>query len=295
MLELFNQTGHLLNSSSVTLYSITFVLGLMIGSFLNVVIYRLPVMMENDWRRQCDELSGKQPAETDTKHFNLIVPRSCCRDCGVLIKAWQNIPVLSYLILKGRCSNCGSRISLQYPLVELISGILSCWVVIYFGFSYAALAALILTWALIALSVIDLKETLLPDDITLPLLWLGLLINLNGLFVPVSDAIIGAAAGYLILWSVYWLFKLLTGKEGMGYGDFKLLAMLGAWLGWQALPAVILLSSLVGALVGISMVLFVGHDRRIPIPFGPYLAAAGWIYLLYGEAITNAYIQWLAY
>lgn len=277
------------------LYTFAFVLGLIIGSFLNVVAYRLPIMMENAWREQCDELSGKNPADSGKERFNLVVPRSRCRDCGKLITAWQNIPVLSYLLLKGRCINCGSRISLQYPLVELISGVLSCWVVVHFGFSYSALAALLLTWALIALSVIDLQQTLLPDDITLPFLWLGLVLSLSGLFTAPADAIAGAAAGYLLLWSVYWLFKLITGKEGMGYGDFKLLAMLGTWLGWQALPAIILLSSLVGALVGISLIMFVGHDRRIPIPFGPYLAAAGWIYLLYGNSISSAYIQWLSY
>ncbi|MBN1378453.1 MAG: prepilin peptidase [Gammaproteobacteria bacterium] len=279
----------------VVLYFFAFLLGLIVGSFLNVVIFRLPMMMENTWREQCDELSGRDSTEEPKEHFNLIVPRSRCRECGKLIKAWQNIPIISYLILKGRCSSCGSKISLQYPLVELIAGALSCWVVVHFGLSYSTLAALFLTWALIALSVIDLKHTLLPDDITLPFLWLGLILSMTGMTVEPTEAIVGATAGYLILWSVYWLFKLITGKEGMGYGDFKLLAMLGAWMGWQALPAIILLSSVVGTLVGISLVVFVGHDRRIPIPFGPYLAAAGWIYLLYGKMITGAYLQWLSY
>jgi leader peptidase (prepilin peptidase)/N-methyltransferase len=270
-------------------------LGLMVGRFPNVVIYRLPAMMERDWRAQCAELEGREPLAEAARRFNLVVPRSRCGHCGAPIKAWQNIPVLSYLWLKGRCAACGTAISPQYPIVELVSGVLSVWVVVHFGLTGAGLAALILTWALIALSVIDLKTTLLPDDITLPLLWLGLLINTGGLFAAGAvDAIVGAAAGYAALWSVYWLFKLATGKEGMGYGDFKLLAMLGAWMGWQALPAIILISSLVGAVVGISLILFAGHKRQIPIPFGPYLAAAGWIQLLYGDAIIAAYLNWLS-
>lgn len=292
--NLENELVTIIHAYPNLVYSAAFLLGLILGSFLNVVIYRLPIMMENRWREQCDELSGKEPQDTEKERFDLIVPRSRCKECGVMIRAWQNIPIVSYVLLRGRCANCGNRISIQYPLIELTTGILSCCVVIHFGFSYGALAALSLTWALIALSAIDFKHCYLPDDITLPFLWLGLLLSLPGLFTSPSNSITGAAAGYLILWLVYWLFKKITGKEGMGYGDFKLLAMLGAWMGWQALPAIILLSSLVGAVVGISLVLFVGHDRRVPIPFGPYLAAAGWIYLLYGESITGAYLRWIS-
>jgi leader peptidase (prepilin peptidase)/N-methyltransferase len=274
-------------------YTSSLLLGLIVGSFLNVVIYRLPVMMERDWREQCEELCGKETPESPKEKFNLVVPRSRCGSCDRMIKAWQNIPVISYLLLKGRCSACGAKISLQYPVVELITGLLSVWVVVHFGFAWTALAALLLTWALIALSVIDFRETLLPDDITLPFLWLGLLCSLGSLFVTPVDAIIGAAAGYLSLWAVYWVFKLITGKEGMGYGDFKLLAMLGAWMGWQALPAIVILSSFIGAVVGLSLIVFTGRDRQIPIPFGPYLAVAGWIYLLYGSAINNWYLNWM--
>ncbi len=276
------------------LAGVVFLFGLLIGSFLNVVIYRLPVMMENSWREQCAELDERDTTTDTSQKFNLITPRSRCRKCNSLIYAWQNIPVFSYLFLKGKCANCSAPISIQYPLIELLTAALSVIVVAKFGLTLPALAALCLTWALIALSVIDLKHTLLPDDITLPFLWLGLILSLSDHFIPTSDAIIGAAAGYLILWSVYWAFKLITGKEGMGYGDFKLLAVLGAWMGWQSLPGIILLSSLVGAIVGIAMIMFAGHDRRVPIPFGPYLAIAGWIYLLYGNEISSAYLNLLA-
>ncbi len=276
------------------LYTSTFILGLIIGSFLNVVIYRLPIMIESDWREQCAELNENESAVATKTRFNLVTPRSRCSNCGTMIKSWHNIPVFSFLFLKGKCTFCDAPISIQYPLVELLTAMLSLIVVVKFGFTVPGFAALCLTWSLIALSVIDLKHTLLPDNITLPLLWFGLLLSLSGQFVSATEAIIGAIAGYLILWSVYWIFKLVTGKEGMGYGDFKLLAMLGAWMGWEALPGIILLSSLVGALVGISMIAFAGHDRRIPIPFGPYLAAAGWIYLLYGQEISNAYLNLLA-
>ncbi len=270
------------------LYACSFALGLIIGSFLNVVIYRLPVMMQREWQAQCDELNGKEPAAPQEK-FNLLTPRSRCGECNHLIRAWENIPVISYLLLKGRCANCNTKISPQYPIIELLTGIFSVCTVAYFGFTWQAGAALLLTWSLIALSVIDIKHTLLPDDITLPFLWLGLLLTITGLFTNPVDAIIGAVVGYMALWSVFHLFKLITGKEGMGYGDFKLLAMLGAWLGWQALPLVIILSSFVGAAVGISLIVFAGRDRQIPIPFGPYLATAGWIYLLYGQTIMAAY------
>jgi len=272
-------------------------IGLCVGSFLNVVIYRLPVMMNLAWREQCDELLAAEQPQSATpqakpkteEKFNLMVPRSRCPACGHLITAMENIPVLSYLWLKGRCSNCRAPISKRYPLIELGTAVISIVVAAHFGFGWSCLAALMLTWSLIALSVIDFDHHLLPDDITLSFMWLGLLLSLTGLFSDTSSSIIGAIAGYLALWSVYWAFKLLTGKEGMGYGDFKLLAMLGAWMGWQALPGIILLSSFVGAVIGISLIIFQGRDKNIPIPFGPYLAIAGWIYLLWGDHITHLY------
>ena len=279
-MEILESTLRLLQSSPLWLFSLTTILGLLVGSFLNVVIYRLPIILERDWKQQCAELNG-QSIDDNTQTYNLVVPRSRCRNCQQLIKAWQNIPILSYLLLKGRCPNCGTKISLQYPLVESLTAVISIWAVIEFGFSWKTGAALLFSWSLIALSIIDLQKTLLPDNITLPFLWLGLLINTTGLFAKPVDAIVGAAAGYLTLWSVYWIFKKITGKEGMGYGDFKLLAMLGAWFGWQALPLLILLSSAAGAVIGISLILFAGHKRQIPIPFGPYLAIAGWVYLLF--------------
>jgi leader peptidase (prepilin peptidase)/N-methyltransferase len=268
-------------------------IGLSIGSFLNVVIHRLPRMMERQWHRDCEELKGLTPTESSEPDvYTLSRPASHCPKCQHKIRPWENIPVLSWLLLKGRCSNCQSPISVRYPIVEAVTGSLSLWVALHFGFSWITLAALFLTWSLIALSMIDFDVQLLPDNITLPFLWLGLLINLGGLFTDPHSAIIGAAAGYLALWSVYQLFKRLTGKEGMGYGDFKLLAMLGAWLGWQYLPQIIMLSALVGAVVGILLILLRGRDRNIPIPFGPYLAAAGWISLMWGEQINQAYLQW---
>ncbi|MDZ4261320.1 MAG: prepilin peptidase, partial [Pseudomonadota bacterium] len=266
------------------------VLGLIVGSFLNVVIHRLPQMMQRDWRMQCRELLALPDESAETPRFNLVVPRSRCPYCGHAITALENIPVLSYAVLGGKCSACGTHISLRYPAVELLTAVLSLAVAAHFGFGWVSAAALLLTWALIALTFIDFDHQLLPDSITLPLLWGGLLLSLGDVFVDSHAAIIGAAAGYLSLWSVYWLFKLLTGKEGMGQGDFKLLAVFGAWLGWQALPLIILLSSLVGAVVGISLMLFRGHQRDIPIPFGPYLAAAGWIALLWGVPLTQAYL-----
>ena len=265
------------------------VLGLLVGSFLNVVIHRLPQMLEADWRAQCCDLLEQPQPETET--FNLVTPRSRCPHCGHGIRAWENIPVLSYLLLRGRCSACRAPISSRYPLVELAAGLLSLAVVYHFGATAQALAALILTWALIALTLIDFDTQLLPDNITLPLLWLGLVVNSQGLFVPLEAALWGAVAGYLALWSIYWLFKLITGKEGMGYGDFKLLAALGAWLGWQLLPVVILLSSLVGAIIGIGLMLILGRDKNIPIPFGPYLAIAGWLALIWGDQLMHQYLQ----
>ncbi len=267
-------------------------LGLVVGSFLNVVIHRLPRMMERDWHAQCAELNGQSPEPVP--RYNLLVPRSACPHCGHAIGAAENIPVLSYLLLRGKCKGCGAAISPRYPIVEAVSGILSAYTAWHFGFGIAAFAALMFIWALIALTCIDFDTQLLPDDITLPLLWLGLLLNLNGVYTSLPNAVIGAAAGYLCLWSVYWAFKLTTGKEGMGYGDFKLLAVIGAWLGWPLLPLVILLSSLVGAVVGIALILFAKHGRNIPIPFGPYLAGGGLIALFWGQALTQSYLQLLA-
>lgn len=272
-------------------------LGLLIGSFLNVVIYRLPKMMETEWRQQCSELLCDQenpvtPRTIESKEvFNLAFPTSHCPVCNHSIRAWENIPVVSYLFLRGKCSACKTPISLRYPIIELVTGILSAVVIYFFGLSYLGLAALVFTWCLIALTMIDVDTQLLPDDITLPLLWLGLIINSFGWVVPLEDAVWGAIGGYLSLWSVYWLFKLVTGKEGMGYGDFKLLGALGAWMGWQMLPQIILLSSFVGAVLGITMILIKGRDKNIPIPFGPYLAIAGWIAFLWGDYINRTYLQ----
>ncbi len=264
-------------------------LGLFVGSFLNVVIHRLPKMMERDWHAQAAELRGEPPSDTGER-FNLATPRSRCPHCGHLIGALENIPVVSYLLLRGRCSHCGAGISKRYPIVETLSALLSGYAAWHFGFGLAALGALLFIWTLVALAFIDLDTQLLPDDLTLPLLWLGLLFNLSGTFTDVQGAVVGAMAGYLALWSVYWLFKLTTGKEGMGYGDFKLLGAIGAWLGWQVLPLTILLSSLVGAVAGIGLILAARHGRNVPIPFGPYLAAAGMIALFWGESITSRYL-----
>ncbi|MES9947656.1 MAG: A24 family peptidase [Candidatus Thiodiazotropha sp.] len=266
-------------------------IGLVVGSFLNVVIHRLPKMMEQQWRRDCQELEGAL-SEQEATPYNLNRPASHCPKCGHKIRPWENIPIISWLMLKGRCSQCNTLISPRYPIIEAVTAILSLTVALHFGFTLATLAALFLTWALIALSVIDFDVQLLPDNITLPFLWLGLLISLGNVFTDPRTALIGAAAGYLSLWSVYQLFKRLTGKEGMGYGDFKLLAMLGAWLGWHYLPQIILLSALVGAVVGILLIVVRGRDRNVPIPFGPYLAAAGWISLMWGEQINTAYLRW---
>lgn len=270
------------------LASCLLLLGLVVGSFLNVVIYRLPLMMQAQWRQDCCELLAQEPPVGPA--LNLATPSSHCPQCKAPVRPWQNIPVLSYLLLRGKCANCGTGIPLRYPAVELVTALMTLWLGLHFGASLQLLAAIIFTWALIALSLIDLDTQLLPDDITLPLLWLGLLFNLAGGFVPLADAVVGAMAGYLALWSVYWLFKLVTGKEGMGYGDFKLLAALGAWLGWQALPLIILLSSLVGAVVGIALMVIKRRGREIPIPFGPYLAMAGWISLVWGDPLTALWL-----
>jgi leader peptidase (prepilin peptidase)/N-methyltransferase len=264
------------------------IFGLMIGSFLNVVIHRLPKMMQRESDNYVALESGKPLPHTD--RYNLMLPRSGCPHCGHQITALENIPVISYLFLRGKCSACKAPISVRYPIVELFTGILSAVLIWRFGSGVAGLATLLFAYLLIAMTLIDADTQLLPDDLTLPLLWCGLLVNLNGTFVPLDEAVIGAAAGYLSLWSVYWLFKLATGKEGMGYGDFKLLAALGAWLGWKMLPVIILLSSLVGAVIGICLIVFARHGRDKPIPFGPYLAAAGMLALLYGKAIAQAYL-----
>ena len=272
------------------------VFGLLVGSFLNVVIHRLPIMLERDWKSQCIEylgdnivLKASETVRSDSK-YNLVVPRSACPTCKQPITALQNIPVLSYVFLGGKCAGCKSHISIRYPLVEAMTGLLTGFLAWRFGVTWMAAFAIVYVWALIALTFIDADTTLLPDDITLPLLWLGLLVNTGGAFTDVSSAILGAAGGYLVLWSVYWGFKLLTGKEGMGYGDFKLLAAIGAWLGWQLLPLVILLSAAVGTVVGIAGILLKGRDKGAKLPFGPYLAAAGFIAMIWGQQLTSWYL-----
>lgn len=292
MLELFSE-------SAPVFVAVVFAFTLLIGSFLNVVIHRLPIMMEREWREQADELMRTPPdTELPDGRFDLVMPRSACPSCGTLISAWQNVPVISYLFLKGRCANCNTAISIRYPFVELLTAILAATTAWHFGVGWEALLAIVLTITLIAIAMIDADTQLIPDAIVLPLLWLGLAMSLfhpmdgaKTLFISPSDAIVGAMAGYLTLWSVFWIFKLVTGKDGMGYGDFKLLAALGAWLGWQQLPMIIMMSAIVGAVINIIMIVVRGKDRSVPIPFGPYLAAAGWITLLWGEAIKNAYLD----
>lgn len=275
--------------SGYPLLALSFIFGLLVGSFLNVVVYRLPLQLQGAWRRESLDFLGMEP-EVDAPNINLVFPNSHCPKCETPIKPWQNIPVISYLFLKGRCHNCATPISIQYPLLELLCGLLTLAAIYTFGFTPEGLLAVLFTWILIALTGIDFNHHLLPDTMTLPLLWLGLIANVNGLFTDLPSAVIGAVAGYLSLWSVFWLFKLVTGKDGMGYGDFKLLAALGAWVGWQQLPLIILLSSLVGAIIGTLAIVIQGRDRRSAIPFGPYLAIAGWIALCKGEQITSAYL-----
>ena len=270
------------------LTGICLALGLAVGSFLNVVIHRLPLMMEAEWRAQAAALHDEVIVETP--RFNLVVPRSRCPACGHGISALENVPLVSWTSLGGRCSACKAPISPRYPAVELLAGLASAMVAWRFGPTLACAAGLLLTWSLIALAFIDFDTTLLPDSITLPLVWAGLGFNLSGAFVPLAAAVIGAMAGYLMLWSVYWLFKLATGKEGMGYGDFKLLAALGAFLGWQMLPLIVLLSSVVGAVVGIGLIILARRGREVPMPFGPYLACAGFIALLWGHELTRMYL-----
>ncbi len=277
-------------STPVILMTLSALVGLLVGSFLNVVIFRLPIMMKKDWRKQCYEFLEQEAAE-EIEPFNLSFPSSHCPNCQSPIKPWQNIPVLSYLFLKGKCASCSATISLRYPLIEAFTGICSAIAAWHFGYGFELLFALLFTWSLIALAFIDIDHQLLPDSITLPLLWLGLFLSLFSLYADSHSSIIGAIAGYLSLWSVYQLFKLMTGKEGMGYGDFKLLAMFGAWLGWQYLPLIILLSSLVGALIGIIMIITIKHERNTPIPFGPYLAAAGWLAFIWGDEINRLYLN----
>lgn len=266
-----------------------FILSLCVGSFLNVVAYRLPIMMKRQVEADYCDLNEKDLPKYEP--FNLMVPVSACPKCKSKIKPWENIPVISYLWLKGKCANCKTSISPRYPIVEFITGLLGLVVAFEFGASIQAAALLIFTYFLVAMTLIDLDEYLLPDDLTLPLIWIGLFANSFGAFTSLENAVYGAIAGYMSLWSIFWLFKLITGKEGMGYGDFKLLAAIGAFLGWQALPVVILLSSAVGAVVGIAMIIIMGRDKNIPIPFGPYLAAAGWIAALWGDQLTQAYFQ----
>lgn len=274
-------------------YAFYLIFGLLVGSFLNVVIYRLPKMLERDWQIDAAQVLGTA-SETDRvdTSFNLAQPRSQCPGCGTQVKAIDNIPIVSFVLLRGRCGQCQNPISLQYPAIELTTGLVTLFLIHHFGLSSAAVLACLLTYALIALSTIDYRTTLLPDSITLPFLWLGLLVNINGTFTDLTSAVVGAMAGYLSLWSVYWGFKLLTGKDGMGFGDFKLLGLLGAWLGWQMLPIIIILSSLAGAIIGLSLIAL-GRDKDHPIPFGPYLAIAGWTALIWGESLTAHYFELL--
>ncbi|MDM7859545.1 A24 family peptidase [Alteromonas sp. ASW11-36] len=286
----------LLAQSPVFFLTLVFIVSLMVGSFLNVVIYRVPIMMERSWQREYQDYFGNDSTDESQQTpetFNLVKPDSTCPKCGHKIRAWENIPVVSWLLLRGKCSNCKTSIGSRYPLVELLTALLSVWVAAHYGYGSEALLGIIVTWVLVALTFIDADKMLLPDELTLPLLWLGLGASVFTIFVPSSTAIIGATAGYLSLWSVYWLFKLVTGKEGMGYGDFKLLAALGAFVGWQGLPVIIILSSLVGAIVGIALITLRRNESSQAIPFGPYLAVAGWLTLLYGETIQQAYLAWV--
>ena len=276
------------------LYTTTLFLGLVVGSFLNVLVYRLPRILEYGWRCECARMFEQEGRDLTpkTKPPGLAKPGSRCPHCGHSIRPWENIPVVSFLLLRGKCSACGTKISLRYPIEETLSGLLALAAIWQFGPTLQGGAALLLSWSLLSLALIDFDTQLLPDVITLPILWLGLLLSIGSLYTDPVSAIVGAAAGYLSLWSIYHLFKLLTGKEGMGYGDFKLLALLGAWMGWQHLPQIIILSTLVGAVAGVLLMIFVRHGRDVPIPFGPYLAAAGWISLMWGDSINRFYLLW---
>jgi len=282
----------LLANNTAALAAVLVVFSLLVGSFLNVVILRLPIMMFREWKQDCEQTElPAHPALNDlTQTYNLVKPNSHCPKCQAPVKAWQNIPVISWLFLRGKCAGCGTKIGLRYPLVELVTAVLSAVLLVKFSWGWPLLAMLAFTWLLLAMSVIDIDHQILPDVLTLSLLWLGLLVNSQGMFTNLHDAVYGAALGYGLLWSVYWIFKLTTGKEGMGFGDFKLLAALGAWLGVQSIPLIILLSSVVGAVVGIAGIVILGRDKNIPIPFGPYLAAAGWIAALWGNDIIAWYL-----
>jgi leader peptidase (prepilin peptidase)/N-methyltransferase len=298
---MLNDVASLYSSSPVIFTGSVFVIGLIVGSFLNVVIYRLPIILEREWQTQAAEVLASETAPNAVPtggRLTLSTPRSACPKCKAPITAWQNIPVVSWLVLRGRCASCKAPISARYPLVELATGVLSAWVAWHFGFGMPAACALLVTWSLIALTGIDIDHQLLPDNITLPLMWAGLIAAVAigagvGVALPVSpkDAIIGAAAGYVSLWLVFQAFKLVTGKEGMGYGDFKLFAALGAWLGWKLLPLVIVLSAATGAVLGILLILLRGRDRSTPMPFGPYLAAAGWLAMMYGDSLVSVYLN----
>lgn len=308
MSEFISILSQSLNQSPWLFIALSFIFAATIGSFLNVVIHRFPVMMKREWQQECNQYLQEyhedivkkigieqlnKPIDAFPEKYNLVVPGSACPKCKTSIKPWHNLPLLGWLMLKGKCAACHAPISARYPIIEFITGLLIATLAWHFGPSWQFVFASILTFVLVALTGIDLDEMLLPDQMTLPLLWLGLIINLNHTFASPTDAIIGAAAGYLSLWSIFWLFKILTGKEGMGYGDFKLLAVFGAWLGWQMLPLVILLSSLVGAVVGITMIVSKRLKQGNPIPFGPYIAAAGWIALLFGQQIVDWYLSTL--
>lgn len=299
---MFTDFIEILQLNPVIFVGVIFLLGLIVGSFLNVVIHRLPLMMQLEWLANCREFIEesygsipeslrKNPESLPQPPYNLAKPESHCPKCQRPVRWHENIPLISYLMLAGKCRGCKTRISVRYPVVELVTGLMSAATAWMLGVGLESLAALLLTWILISLTLIDFDHKLLPDQLTLPLLWLGLLINTQQIFVPLQDAVLGAVIGYLSLWSIYWLFKLLTGKEGMGYGDFKLLAALGAWMGWQSLLLIIILSSLVGAVVGIALITIRGRDRNIPIPFGPFLAAAGWIALLWGDRLLASYLS----
>ncbi|MEK9711271.1 MAG: A24 family peptidase [Thalassolituus sp.] len=291
MTQLFEALQH----NSTLLWIVVSVLGLLIGSFLNVVILRLPIMMFREWKEECqgmDESLPDHPAIKDlSKPYNLITPHSHCPSCGAAVKPWMNIPVISYLLLKGKCSSCKTKISLRYPVVELATAAFSAVLLMKFSWGPELAAMLVFTWLLIAMSVIDIDHKILPDPMTLGLMWLGLLVNSQGMFTDLQSAVFGAALGYGVLWGFFWIFKLFTGKDGMGYGDFKLLAALGAWLGIQSLLTIVILSSVVGAIVGIAGVVILGRDRQVPIPFGPYLATAGWVAALWGDEITRWYFS----
>jgi len=286
---------HLLATNSTWLLACVGLISLLIGSFLNVVIYRLPVMMEREWKQECaDFLGGEHALNIDPAPFNLVVPRSQCPNCGHKIASWENIPVISYLVLGGKCAGCRTPIPLRYPLVEITTALLSMLVAHHYGFSWQTLGLLFFTWTLVALFMIDAQTMLLPDDLTYPLLWVGILLNMNAWYVPLTDSVLGAVFGYLSLWSIYHLFKLLTGKEGMGYGDFKLLAALGAWGGWQILPFIIFASSAFGALFGIAWMLIKRNGQSLPMPFGPWLAMAGFVAMIWHDEVVRFTMQFIA-